>query len=231
MENQKPIVSPLEAGLVIFLTFFISAFLGAAMLLTIGNAPALVIGEILILLVPLIYLISKRVNIRDYIGLSFKPKFVLLGIVFGCLLLGLNVIVSGLLTSIFGISEAIEQSNTLLTELSKSTAGLIAVIASLSLAGICEEFAFRGFLQNSLTRAFSKANSSSIRRYSLILSAIISAFVFGMFHFDPQLVYIIAAFTSGLALGFIYHRWNYVTAAIAHSVMNIIVLIFLLFGI
>jgi membrane protease YdiL (CAAX protease family) len=213
-------VPPLEAFLVIFVTFCLTAIVGAAILLTVGEAPALVIGELLILIVPLVYLMLKRINIKTYVRIDLKPKYILLGIAFGGLLLLLNVVVSGLLTTVFGTSEAIEQSNTLLTELSGSTSGIIAVVASLSLAGVCEEFAFRGLLQNSLTR-----------RYSFLPATILSAFVFGLFHFDPQLVYILAAFTSGLALGYIYHRWNYVTAATAHSVMNIIVLIFLLLGI
>ena len=221
METPKSNSVPtLEAFLVIFVTFCLSVIIGAAILLTVGEAPAIVIGELLILIVPLVYLMLKRISIKTYVRIDLKPKYILLGIGFGGLLLLLNVVVSGLLTTVFGTSEAIEQSNTLLTNLSGSTFGIIAVVTSLSLAGVCEEFAFRGFLQNSLTR-----------RYSFLPATIISAFVFGLFHFDPQLVYILAAFTSGLALGYIYHRWNYVTAATAHSVMNIIVLIFLLFGI
>jgi membrane protease YdiL (CAAX protease family) len=213
-------VPPSEAFLVIFVTFCLSVIIGVALILTVGEAPALVIGELLILVVPLVYLMLKHINIKTYVKIDLKPKYILLGIAFGVLLLLLNVVVSGLLTTVFGTSKAIEDSNTLLTNLSGSTSGIIAVIASLSLAGICEEFAFRGLLQNSLTQ-----------RYSFLPAAIISAFVFGLFHFDPQLVYILAAFTSGLALGYIYHRWNYVTAATAHSMMNIIVLIFLLLGI
>ncbi len=221
METPKTnSVPPSEAFLVIFVTFCLSVIIGAAIILTIGEPPALVIGELLILVVPLVYLMLKRINIKTYVRIDLKPKYILLGVAFGGLLLLLNVVVSGLLTTVFGTSKAIEDSNALLTNLSGSTSGIIAVVASLSLAGVCEEFAFRGLLQNSLTR-----------RYSFLPAAIISAFVFGLFHFDPQLVYILAAFTSGLALGYIYHRWNYVTAAIAHSVMNIIVLIFLLFGI
>ena len=221
METPKTnSVPPLEAFLVIFVTFCLSVIIGAAIILTIGEAPALVIGELLILVVPLVYLMLKRINIKTYIRIDLKPKYILLGIAFGGLLLLLNVVVSGLLTTVFGTSKAIEDSNALLSNLSGSTSGIIAVVASLSLAGICEEFAFRGLLQNSLNH-----------RYSFLPATIISAFVFGLFHFDPQLVYILAAFTSGLALGYIYHRWNYVTAATAHSVMNIIVLIFLLLGI
>ena len=212
-------VPTFEAALVITVTFFLSLFLVVIFLLTVGMGPTLVIGELVILLVPFSYLILKRVNIKTFVGIDLKPKFILLGAALGVALLFVNIVVSGLLTSIFGVSQAVQESNTLLTTLSSSPSGLIAVVASLSLAGVCEEFAFRGFLQNALNR-----------RYSFIPAVIVSSFVFGLFHFDPQLVYILSAAISGIVLGYIYHRWNYVTSATAHSAMNLIVLALLLFG-
>lgn len=218
--NQKSsAVSPLEAALVITATFFLAIIIGAVLLLTVGTGPALVIGELIILIVPLSYLLMKRINIKNYIGISLKPKFFLLGLALGVALLFLNIIVSGALTAIFGVSQAVEDSNSLLASLSASTPGLIAVVASLALAGVCEEFAFRGFLQNALAR-----------RYSFVPAVIVSSAVFGLFHFDPQLVYIIAAMASGLVLGYINYRWNYVACATAHSTMNLIVLALLMLG-
>jgi len=98
----------------------------------------------------------------------------------------------------------------------------------LALAGICEEFAFRGFLQTSIFKSTSATKSST---YAFVIAVLISAGVFGIFHFDPQAVYTIAAFITGLALGYIYHRWNYTTSAMAHASMNLIVLALLLTGI
>jgi membrane protease YdiL (CAAX protease family) len=218
--EQEPVraVPVLDAFLVIVVTFFLVLFLGTFLYIVVGDGPALVISELFILIVPLGYLLVKHVDIKRYVGLDINPKLVLLGLASGMLLLFVDVIVSAVLTSIFGVSEAIEQSNTLITDLSSSTSGLIAVIAALGLAGVCEEFAFRGFLQSTLTR-----------RYSFIPALITSAFVFGLFHFDPQLVYILSALTAGLVLGYVYHRWNsYVVSAIAHSTVNLIVLATLL---
>jgi membrane protease YdiL (CAAX protease family) len=104
--------------------------------------------------------------------------------------------------------------------------GLVAVATSLVLAGICEEFAFRGFLQNSIFKRLE--NSPKYHKYAFTIAVVISAIVFGVLHFDPQFVYIISALISGVALGYIYHRWNYVTSATAHTSMNLIVLAFLL---
>jgi membrane protease YdiL (CAAX protease family) len=221
VENQESkAVPPFEAALVIIVTFFLSAFLGAAILLTLGYGPAGVIGELLILIIPLIYLLTKRINIKSYIGINLKPKFILLGLASGAILFLLNIVVSTVLTNILGTSQAVEQVNMDLVNTSSTTIGLVMVTASLALAGVCEEFAFRGFLQNALTR-----------RYSFLPAVLVSAAVFGIFHFDPQGVYTLSAFISGLVLGYIYHRWNsYVVSATAHSTMNLIVIALLLMG-
>jgi membrane protease YdiL (CAAX protease family) len=219
VEQEKVRAVPtLDAVLVIVVTFFLVLFLGFIFSYTLGDGAALVLSELLILIVPLGYMLLKHVDIKRYVGLDVSPKLVVLGFASGVLLLFVDIIVSAVLTSIFGVSEAIEQSNTIITDLSSTTWGLIAVIAALALAGVCEEFAFRGFLQSTLTR-----------RYSFIPAVIISAFVFGLFHFDPQLVYILSALTAGLVLGYVYHRWNsYVVSAIAHSTVNLVVLVTLL---
>jgi len=212
-------VPPLEAILVITVTFFVSAFISAAIYLANQIEIAIVVGEALFLLVPLIYLLFKRVKIGSYVRTEVKPKFVLLGLGTGALLFLLNIVVSTALTNLLGTSEAVEQANRQILTTSGTSYGLIMVAASLFLAGICEEFALRGFLQNALTH-----------RYSFLPAVLISALVFGLFHFDPQGVYIIAAFINGLLLGYIYHRGNYVSSAIAHSIMNLIVLLALIQG-
>jgi len=219
VEQEKIKAVPiLDAALVIVVTFVLVLFLGAILFLVLGSGPALVLSELLILIVPLGYMLVKHVDIKRYVGLNVNPKLVLLGLASGALLLFVDIIVSAVLTAIFGVSQAVEESNTIITDLSASTGGLITVIAALSLAGFCEEFAFRGFLQSTLTR-----------RYSFIPAVIVSAVTFGFFHFDPQLVYTLSAISAGLVLGYVYHRWNsYVVSAIAHSAVNLVVLVTLL---
>ena len=219
MEQEKIKAVPiLDAALVIVVTFVLVLFLGAILFLVLGSGPALVLSELLILIVPLGYMLVKHVDIKRYVGLNVNPKLVLLGLASGALLLFVDIIVSAVLTAIFGVSQAVEESNTIITDLSASTGGLITVIAALSLAGFCEEFAFRGFLKSTLTR-----------RYSFIPAVIVSAVTFGFFHFDPQLVYTLSAISAGLVLGYVYHRWNsYVVSAIAHSAVNLVVLVTLL---
>ena len=229
MENQAPSPIPIfEAALVIVVTFFVFLFLSVASQFAFGDAPTLIIGELLILIVPLIYLLIKRVDVKNYVRLDLNPKFILIGIGCAGILLLVNILSSVVLTYFFGTSTAVEQSNKLITGISATPSGLIAVAVSLALAGICEEFAFRGFLQTSIFKSLSNLKT---KRYSLAVAVVISGGVFGLFHFDPQFVYTISAFISGLVLGLIYYKWNYTTSATAHASMNLIVLALLLLGI
>ncbi len=226
---QTPVKVPLfEAALVTVATFFVFLFLSGSSLVAFGEAPTLVIGELLILAVPLIYLLSKHVDVKSYVRLDLNPRFVVIGLGCGVLLLLLNIVVSGALTYFFGTSKAVEQSNQLISSLSAEPWGFAAVAISLVLAGICEEFAFRGFLQNSIFKSLIRSKPS---KYSASVAVIIAALVFGLFHVDPQGIYTASAFMSGIALGYVYHRWNYTTSATAHAFMNLIVLAFLLLGI
>jgi membrane protease YdiL (CAAX protease family) len=228
LEEQQPNAVPWwEAILVIVVTFFVFLFGSVPVLLFFGDAPALILGEILILAVPLGYLLLKRVNIRSYVRISLNPKYILLGVGFGVALLFLNAGVSAALVALLGQSQAVNESNKIITQLSGTPGGLIVVAVSLTLAGICEEFAFRGFLQNSIFRSLKVGKTS---RYAFLAAVVIAAGTFGLFHFDPQFVYIIAAFITGLVLGAIYHKFNYTTSATTHAVMNLLVLALLLMG-
>jgi membrane protease YdiL (CAAX protease family) len=220
--QEKAVVIPVvEAVLVIVVTFVLVLLLGGIFFLVLDTGLALVLSELLILIVPLAYLLYKGVDIKRYVGMDVKPNFVLWGFVSGAILLSVDIAVSAVLLLVFGESQAVVDSNNTILQLSQSPSGLISVAIALGLAGVCEEFAFRGFLQNTLTR-----------RYSFIPALIVSAFIFGLFHFDPQFVYILSAMSGGLVLGYVYHHWNsYVVSAIAHSSVNLVVLLFLMLGV
>jgi membrane protease YdiL (CAAX protease family) len=221
VEQEKVVVVPVvEAVLVIIVTFVLVLLLGGLFFLVLDTGLALVLSELLILIVPLAYLLYKRVDIKCYVGIDVNPNTVLWGFVSAVVLFSVDIAVSAVLLLVFGESQAVMDSNNTIIQLSETPLGLIYVATALGLAGVCEEFAFRGFLQNTLNR-----------RYSFIPAVIVSAFVFGLFHFDPQVVYILSAMSAGLVLGYVYHHWNsYVVSAIAHSTVNLVVLILLLFG-
>ena len=220
MEQEKVVVPVVEAVLVIFVTGVLVVLLGGIFFSVLDSGLALVLSELIILIVPLAYLLYKRVDIKRYVGIDVNPNTVLWGFVSAVILFSVDIAVSAVLLIVFGESQAVIDSNNTIIQLSETPSGLVYVAVALGLAGVCEEFAFRGFLQNTLTR-----------RYSFIPAVIVSAFVFGLFHFDPQFVYILSAMSAGLVLGYVYHHWNsYVVSAIAHSSVNLVVLALLLLG-
>jgi membrane protease YdiL (CAAX protease family) len=226
---EKPKISEVpvwHAALVFIVTFFVIAFVGGILYFVGQIEAALITGEVIFLIVPLIYLLWMHVDVKNYVKISFKPKYILIGLVCGGLLIFLNEAVGYALTSVFGSSPTVQQTNELFLTISNSTPGLIAVALALGLAGICEEFAFRGFIQNVLTRYFKKR---ALSKYAFVPALFIAAAFFGLAHFDPYVVYTAAAFIAGLALGLIYHRWNYTVSAVAHASMNLIVLVLLLY--
>jgi len=219
MKENSGVISPLAAILVIVATFLLSLFLGAAFLILFGYPFALISGEILLIVVPLGYMLYRQVDVGSYIRLEVKPRTILLGLAFGAFLFLFDLVVVAALTSIFGVSEVVEETNELFLNMSGSLQGLLSLIVALSLAGVCEEFTFRGFLQTAI-------NS----RYSSRVALLVSSIVFGLFHFDPQAIYTLSAFLMGLMLGYIYYRWrSYVVSAVAHATLNLIVLTIILF--
>jgi hypothetical protein len=216
--EQQRAISPFVAILAVVATFLLFLFAGSFIYVLAGTGPMLVFGELLLIVVPLILMLSKKIDIRRYVGIEVTPKYLLLGIAFGVILLLVDVVITGVLVSIFGTSNAIEESNQLIAEVASSPKGLIFVVLSLFLTGICEEFTFRGFLQTSING-----------KYPFWVALITSSLAFGLTHFDPQGIYIISAFVMGLMLGLIYHHWHsYVDSATAHSTMNLIILALML---
>ncbi|MEM2816436.1 MAG: type II CAAX endopeptidase family protein [Candidatus Bathyarchaeia archaeon] len=207
-------IPPLDAVLVVVVTVFITMFLGGAMYLLADVAITLVVGEALIAVPPLAYMLYMRVNIAEYVGLKVEPRVILKGLVLAFALLLLGLCVSAVISLTLGESEAVKESTNLLRELGQSPTGLLAAITTCVLAGICEEFTFRGFLQKSLSS-----------KYSPKLAVLASSIAFSLLHFDPQGIYIILSFTLGVALSYAYHRWRSYTAnATAHALYDLIAL-------
>lgn len=207
-------IPPLDAVLVVIVTVFITMFLGGALYLLADTTVTLVIGEVLIAVPPLAYMLYMRVNIAEYVGLKMGARAILKGLGLAFALLLLSLCVSAVISVTVGESEAVKESTDLLRELGQSPTGLLAAIATCILAGICEEFTFRGFLQKSIGS-----------KYSPKLAVLASSIAFAILHFDPQGIYIILSFTLGLALSYAYHRWRSYTAnAIAHALYDLIAL-------
>jgi membrane protease YdiL (CAAX protease family) len=218
MEKGGDTISPLTAVLIVIASFVIFLFVGTAILVVGGTAFLLVFGELPLAIVPLGYMLHRRIDIGKYIGFKVKPKTVLLGIALGAVLFLFDLIATSTLVSIFGESGTLKQSNGLISDMSNSLQRLIPLIVSMGVAGVCEEFTFRGFLQNAIQS-----------RYSTGIALLASALAFGLIHFDPQGLYTLSAFLLGLMLGYIYIHWHsYVVSAVAHSTLDLIALAMIL---
>jgi membrane protease YdiL (CAAX protease family) len=216
--EKSPEISPSAAILMFVASFLLSLFLGGAFFVLLGYGPAQVLVELLLAVFPLAYMLSRKVGIKQYVGLEIKPKLIIIGVALGFLLIVLNLIISAVLVSILGESQVAQESNTLIRDTSSSPTGLVLVIIALLMAGICEEFLFRGFLQTAISK-----------QYSPKIAILVSSLAFSIIHFDPQLVYTVFGFAIGLALGYIYYRsHSYVVSAVAHATMNFLVLAFTL---
>ena len=217
--QEKNTISPFVAILAVVASFLLAFFLGAIIYVLFGYAFAQISVELLLIAVPLGYMLYKRVSVRNYIRLEMKSRTILLGVVLGGFLFLFNVAISNVLLRITGPSEVVEQSNELIAGLSSSSQGLLLAIVALSLAGICEEFTFRGFLQTAI-------NSKYSLRTALFVSSLLFAI---LLHPDPRAFYTISAFLIGLVLGYFYYHWrSYVVCAAAHATMNLIVLAIIL---
>jgi membrane protease YdiL (CAAX protease family) len=218
MEKAGGDISPTAAILVFAATFVLALFVLSAVYDLFGNYVELLIQEPLLTVLPLGYMFYKKVDIKKYVGLEVKPRTILLGIALGALVFTFDVFVATAITSVLGPSQTVEDVNTQYLDTSRSPLGLLVLVVTFSLAGVCEEFTFRGFLQTAV-------NS----RYSFLTAVLISSFAFSLIHFDPQFVYTLGTFFIGLLFGYIYHRWHsYPASAIAHATVNLIFLSLLL---
>ena len=129
----------------------------------------------------------------------------------------LGVILVNLIYTFIGPSEALEQTNEAIAQLSQDQIGLIIMGIVMSSAGIFEEIALRGIIFRSLDE-----------KYNFIIALFLSSLIFGFLHFDPQGIYIFITFIFGLLLGYLYKRYQNLTITIlAHATNNLISLFLL----
>ena len=207
---HPPRISPLAAVLVLVLSFFASVAAFPILYVVDFSIAVLIVsmvGELMFLLVPLIYMLHKKVDVRQYIMIG-NLRHLIIGLGLGIALQGLSIVLGFILTSLLGPSLAIEESNQVIVDMTKvSPAGTMLFLL---IPGICEEFAFRAFLQNALKN-----------RYSRLVAILGSSLAFGVVHFDQQGIYMIVTFVIGLFLGYFYDRFrSYAGAATAHTTFN-----------
>lgn len=204
-------ISPLAAILVLVLSFFAGVVAFPVLFLTELSVATLIVstvGELMFLLVPLFYMLYRKINVKEYIMFG-RLKHIISGLGLGMALQVVSIALGFVLVYLLGPSTAVEESNQVIIDMAnQSPAGTILFLL---VPGICEEFALRGFLQNSLRR-----------RYSPTVAIVGASLAFGLLHFDLQGTYMLMTFAIGLFLGYFYNRFrSYVMAATAHTAFNL----------
>jgi membrane protease YdiL (CAAX protease family) len=157
-------------------------------------------------------MLYKKIDLYRYIKIG-KLKHVVSGLCLGVAVWILSVFLTSILSELFGSSVTIGETNQIITLLTKDYPA--TVILFTLLPGICEEFAFRVFLQNALKS-----------KYSFFVALFGASLAFGLFHPDPQATYTIITFVVGAIFGYFYERYqSYIMTATAHTAFNSVTII------
>lgn len=149
-------ISPMAAVMVMVLTFvaFLVISVASFILLSgfaLGGQVTAVIGEVTILLVPLAYMLYKKVSIKDFVRLGeSKAKNLLLGVGLGLGTWLMGIFANLALTYVIGPSELVEEAGEIIVGLAQeSAAGLVLIF--------CLCF-WQEFARNSRSGAFYKTH-------------------------------------------------------------------------
>jgi len=217
------------------------------MAINLGKDPSLLIAitlfEIFLILIPALIAskIEKRPIIEEFKEMGFQLKTnslknftlkIFLGLLIGTLFYFFSSFVLYFFTNfivqiLFGtqfVEQGVENAITTAPFNPTITQSIIIITIQIIIVGPCEEGFFRGFILK-----------KSQKKMKLIYSVILSSFIFTIYHVPPFLVpvstiitFIGYFFTLGtlLALTFIFFKNSLLPSSIAHSMFNILILIF-----
>jgi len=178
-------------SIVVILMVFVSTRLQKGLGFNLGGALSEVL---LIMLPPLLFLVLFRFDVKKVLRINktgFMNFFLVFCIMFFSIpVVGLFNILNMLLVKLlFGTVEI-----TQVPVGSDAVGFLISILVIGASAGICEEFLFRGVIQRGL------------ERLGIVKSILITAFLFGLIHFDFQKLF--GTFLLGALIGFLVYRSN-----------------------
>ncbi|MGY5880291.1 MAG: type II CAAX endopeptidase family protein [Candidatus Thorarchaeota archaeon] len=173
-----------------------------------------------------IYVKKKGISFRS-VGIKnmTSVRDIVLGIVFGFLMLGANLIISYFM-SIF--LPDVGGDDLFFVPPEGEMAQLIWVslwtVAMFAIVGFSEEIVFRGFLQRRMEMYYRDKGTRNYKLYALILTS----FIFAAIHMD--LLGLGTRFVLGLFLGYLAQKRKYsiIGPTVAHGVNNSAVVIFAL---
>ncbi|WP_265445967.1 type II CAAX endopeptidase family protein [Acetivibrio straminisolvens] len=196
-------------SIAVILMVFVSTRLQTTLGFNLGGA----LSEILlIMLPPLVFLILFRFDVKRVLRMNktgFMNFFLVFWIMFFSIpVVGLFNILNMLLVKLlFGTVEIAQ------IPVGSDALGFLASVLVIGVsAGICEELLFRGVIQRGL------------ERLGAVKSILITAFLFGLIHFDFQKLF--GTFLLGALIGFLVYRSNSIFVGIfAHFTNNSIAVV------
>ena len=172
------------------------------------------------------YVKKKGLTLRS-IGIKNMTSLpdILLGVIFGFLMLGSNLVISYFMAQYL---PDVGGDELFFIPPEGEIAQLIWVslwtVAMFAIVGFSEEIAFRGFLQRRMEMYYRNKGTRNYKLYALVISSII----FSAIHLDP--IGLGTRFVLGLLLGYLAQKRKYsiIGPTIAHGVNNSAVVIFAL---
>lgn len=180
---------------------------------------AMFIGQAFLIIPVLFYLNRKKFNIIDSLRLNFVSSKIIYATVFisiGAMILSdeINILVG----MVIPIPDSFLQIETLLRPENPFSFALL-ILTIVIIAPIGEELLFRGFLQNSLERAWKDVTRAIL----------FSSLFFAVIHFNP--FWIIQIYFLGVLLGFLAWKTNsIIPCVIFHVIINATSLFFTSIG-
>ena len=181
------------------------------------------VAEVGFVIPPLWYVKKHGISIKS-LGVKnlLSIKDILLGLVFGSLMLGSNIVISWLMTlAMPGLGEG---DTALFYPPSEAYLYIwlaLWIFAMFVFVGFTEELLFRGFLQRRLEIIYRTKQSKNFK----LIALVITSFIFAIVHLD--LIGLPTRFVLGLFLGYLAQKRNYsiLGPTVAHGFNNSIVII------
>lgn len=173
------------------------------------------------------YLGNRRLSLRS-VGIKNigSMKSIQLGLVFGFLMIGANILITYIIAVL--APEIVAGDEILFIVPERSLLGVWLVlwtVVMFVIVGFSEELLFRGFLQRRMEMYYRGKGSKNYKLIALILTSLI----FSIVHLD--IIGLATRFVLGLFLGYLAQRMNYsiIGPTIAHGINNSVVIYLALF--
>lgn len=192
---------------VLFLGFILA---GTVTILSLFYVPKmqLFLGEVVIILPALFYVMLKKYDFREVFRLyGISHKLVAVSALLGVSIIIISDEIDRIVSNFVQVSPEFEDLLKKLLTANTLLEWLVLFLSAVIVAGIIEEMLFRGMLQKALEN-----------RFEGISAIFFSAFVFAMFHPSPWLIQVLVL---GLVLGYLAWRSDsIVPSLILHSFNN-----------